>query len=121
MKPYFFIIPVLNQPSFDKINSPIHTQTGNFQIVMKILLDGTEIENMVNQQPKEYLNVKIYTGNPWNTPANATYRNFCFENIHEADVCPEEWTSYGGSCFKYFYTPTNWNSAKDYCLQYQVS
>ena len=40
---------------------------------MKILLDGTEIENMENQQPKEYLNVKIYTGNPWNTPANAQY------------------------------------------------
>ena len=81
----------------------------------KIFLDGAEKLTLVNQEPQEYFDVKIYTSDPWNPSANATYRNFCFENIHLDDLCPDEWTSYGENCFKYFYNPTNWYSANDYC------
>ena len=52
---------------------------------MKILVDGFEKLNILNSQPRQFEDVKIYGSDPWSTPAHATYRKFSFENQPDPD------------------------------------
>ena len=48
----------------------------NHQYYIKIFVNGEQIENFLNEQPKVYTNVKYFASSPWEAPAKAAFHDF---------------------------------------------
>ena len=51
-----------------------------------ITINGKLQWRVQNQQPKEYTNVKVYAGNPWNNPFNSTYGTVWGLKINDVQI-----------------------------------
>ena len=50
-----------------------------FHYIVKI--DGEEKLNVVNNNPRTFNNVKVFSRDNWVEPADAEYKNLCIENF----------------------------------------
>ena len=48
-----------------------------------VKIDGKEINRLENNDPKSFENVRIYAGDSFNDPANASLKNLKYEKIPE--------------------------------------
>ena len=51
-------------------------QLEDSQYIYKIFINGQQVVRTVNSQPREFKNVKVYSGDPWYEVADAYVRNF---------------------------------------------
>ena len=56
-----------------------YVSNGNYRYFIKI--DGEEVHSAINNQAKQFYNVKVYAGNPWYNAGNGFISNFQFTNF----------------------------------------
>ena len=54
--------------------------------MLKIFINGQQKLSQTNNNAKEFQNVQFFSSDNWHTPADAEYRNLCFETEKEENV-----------------------------------
>ena len=54
--------------------------------MLKIFINGQQKLSQINNNAKEFQNVQFFSSDNWHTPADAEYRNLCFETEKEEEV-----------------------------------
>ena len=54
--------------------------------MLKIFINGQQKLSQTNNNAKEFQNVQFFSSDNWHTPADAEYRNLCFETEKEEEV-----------------------------------
>ena len=51
------------------------------KVMYTVSLDGQQIHTAENTDPRTFENVKVFTGDNFEQPTNAKYKNLVYENI----------------------------------------
>lgn len=51
------------------------------QYIFAVFINRNLQHNVVNNNPREFSDVKVYAGDPWDLSANAVIRNFVYDNL----------------------------------------
>jgi len=99
------------------------TKESDNQFHYRIMIDGEERLNIVNNKPRTFTNVKVSSIDNWINPADAEYNNLCIENFGEDKQnlgCPQRlidagWEPEGILCYKFFDEKKTWEEAQKSC------
>ena len=68
-----------NEENHLEMSQTVDNSTGKYYISFS--LNGKECGNVVNEDPTEFSNVKVYAANPWLGNIEGYIRNYKFQNI----------------------------------------